>query len=166
MSKLMKRVLLSICLLLSLASSVQAHLQPPITEYVQFSETLCIVKVVSIDKNVVTFSVEEIVKGKPPTVLKLVLGDGSGGIALNSEWLLASTAAKEDTVGWALDGDEGWVNAPIRRVDGTAYLVGNYSFVEPKIGTDISKGMSLEELKELAKKPTDHPRLIILPVAH
>jgi hypothetical protein len=148
-----------------LASQASAHPQPPITFYVQRSGTVCIVKAASIDKNVGTFSVEEIVKGQPPTELRLVIAEVPVAITLNSEWLLAATKRKEDTVGWAIEGDYGWVNAPILRINGKAYLVGNYGYVEPSVGRDVSKGMTVEQLKELAKgPPTNDLRSISLPV--
>jgi len=162
----MKRFFFSICIVLTLVANAEAHDQPPITAYVQSSEMVCVAKAISLDKNVVTFSVEDVVKGKPPTVLKLVIAEVPVAITLGSEWLLASVT-KENTVGWAIGGDYGWVNAPILRVDGKPFLVGNYGYVEPKVGTDVSKGMSLDQLKKLAKgPPTNDLRSIALPVPH
>jgi hypothetical protein len=160
-------MLLSLLAFLLVASNADAHPQPPITAYVQRSETVCIVKATSLDKNVVTFLVEEVVKGKPPTVLKLGIAGEPVAITLGSEWLLASTGASEESVGWADEGDYGWVNAPIVRVDGKPFLVGNYGYLEPKVGQDESKGMSLDQLKKLAKEPpTNDLRSISLPVPH
>jgi len=133
-----------------------AHTQPRITQYVQFSENVCIAQVTAINDGVATFSVREIIKGKPPEILMLRFAPPDKvpwKIVLNSEWLLASTQAKVDSVGWAIKGDCGWVNAPIQRVDGKIHLVGNYGYVDPKLATDPSKGLTLEQLEKLAKTP-------------
>jgi hypothetical protein len=45
------------------------------------------------------------------------------------------------------------VNAPIERVDGKIHLVGNYGLVDPSLAADVSKGLTMEKLKELANKP-------------
>ena len=149
----MIRALFSICLLLSVVSIAQAHYQPPITWYVQFSETVCIAKATVVKTGVVTFTVEEIVKGKPPAVLTLGETKRPAKIIQNSEWLLASTRAKLSSVGWAIKGDEGWVNAPVQRVDGKIHLVGKYGYVDSFLAADASKGLTLEQLKDLAQKP-------------
>jgi hypothetical protein len=149
----MNRALFSVCLLLGIVSVAQAHLQPPITWYVQSSNTVCIAKVTSVNDSEITFTVEEIVKGRPPTFLILRMAEGHREITQNSEWLLASTNSIGRTVGWAMAGDYGWVNAPVQRVDGQIHLVGNYGRVDPSLAVHVSKGLTLEQLKALAKTP-------------
>ena len=149
----MKRIFLLLCLLSVAATSAWAHTQPPITRYVQTSKTVCVVKVTAIEDGVITFTVEEIVKGAPPNVLKLRVVYVPTKITQDSEWLLASTPANENTIGWANKGDYGWVNAPIQRVDGKIHLMGNYGYVDPSLAKDASKGFTLEQMKDLAQKP-------------
>ncbi len=141
----------SASLLLSASSIARAHLQPSIEEYVQFSRTVCIVKVTAISGDEISFSVEEVIKGGPPAILMLkpVFGD----FPLNSEWLLAATGTNQNTVGWAIKGDYGWVNAPIQRVDGKIHLVAYHGLADPTLAADPAKGLTLEQLKELARKP-------------
>ena len=149
----MNRALFSISLLLGLLPTAQAHLQPSITEYVQFSTTVCVAKASAVKDGVITFTVEEIVKGPPPATLTLRVIDVPVAIDLNSEWLLVSTIKNENTLGWANKGDRGWVNAPIQRVDGKIHLVGKYGYIDPDLAANPSKGMTLEQLKDLAKQP-------------
>ena len=149
----MKHALFSLCLLLALATKAEAHIQPPITGYVQFSDTVCIAQATAISNGVITFTVKEIIKGQPPAILTLHVAFVPEPITLNSEWLLASTGRKQDTVGWANKGDFGWVNAPVKRVDGQIRLVGNYGRIDPTLAADPSKGLTLEQLQILAKTP-------------
>ncbi|MCE0498920.1 MAG: hypothetical protein LV481_13350 [Methylacidiphilales bacterium] len=149
----MKRAFFSVCLLLSVVSIAQAHTQFSITLYVQFSKTVCVAKATEVKNSVITFTVEEIVKGQPPAVLTLHAGEGSGKIVQNTEWLLASRGTSENTVGWPMEGDYGWVNAPIQRIDGKIHLVGYHGYIDPTLAADPSKGLTLEQLKDLAKKP-------------
>jgi hypothetical protein len=150
----MKRALL---LLLLVSSSCQAHTQPPITAYVQSSETVCIAKATAIDHDEITFTVEEIIKGEPPTFLTLhVVSFASAEITLNSEWLLASTRGKgssNSTLGWATEGDYGWVNARTERIAGKIFLAGNFGSFLPKLSGDTSKGLTMEQLRELSQIP-------------
>ena len=75
-------------------------------------------------------------------------GDVPTEITTDTEWLLASTGNYRDTVGWEMLGDDGWVNAPIRRVNGQLHLVGQYGYVDLAFA---AKGVPLDQLKELAK---------------
>jgi hypothetical protein len=150
----MKRVLLFFCLLFSATSAAQAHDQPPIEVYVQGSQTVCIAKATSIDKGVVTFSVEEIVKGKPPASLQLkTVGQA---FPVGSEWLLAEGVDHgygPNSVGWVLKGDCAWVDAPVQRISGKIHLVGDYGFVSQQLAADPTKGLDLDQLRALAQKP-------------
>ena len=149
----MKRVLFSAILVLGVVSNIWAHDQPPISLYVQFSKNVCIVKATTINNGVVTFTVENVIKGEAPSILTLKVIEVPVEITVNSEWLLASTGKEDNSVGWAMKGDYGWVNAPIQRVDGKIHLVGKYGYVDPTMAADASKGLNLEQLEDLAKTP-------------
>jgi len=149
----MKSFLLSVVFFSAVISSVSAHPQSPITRYIQSSDTVCVAQVTSISNGVATFSVKEIIKGVPSPTLILRVAWERTPMTQNSEWLLASTRAKEDTVGWAIKGDYGWVNAPVERVEGKIHLVGYYSYEDKDLAANPSKGLTLEQLKELAKTP-------------
>jgi hypothetical protein len=148
----MKKLFILLVVLLASLGQAEAHPQPAITVYLQFCKTACIAKVTSITNGIATFEVEETIKGSPPHVLKLRIAEVPIAITPDSEWLLA-VASGEDSVGWAMGGDYGWVNAPVRRFDGKIHLVGNFGYPIPELSADPTKGLTVEQMKELAQKP-------------
>jgi hypothetical protein len=164
----MKRFLYLFCLLLVISPILRAHTSTPLISYLGSAETVCLVQVISIDGNKITFVVTQILKGKPGASLILLPYPGQQKYVPKSEWLLVSCSAGDKrTVGWALDGDCGWIPGTVVRKDNEIYIQDwtlNIPGGPPPTFTkgvpvdtasDGTKGFTLESIKTfLTKNPS------------
>jgi hypothetical protein len=131
--------------------------------YFPVADTIYHVRVASVEKDKVTFSVVEALRGRPSG--DLCLGrDGLYDFKKDDEWMLLSCESwrkgyRNDVVGSFMKGDIGWICAPVFRGDGKAYVSDSLYDPEKKTGVfDKKFGLwdciTLEHFKQmLAGKP-------------
>jgi hypothetical protein len=120
----MKRVLFFFFLLLAASPLAQAHPGSPIADYLPPAGNVYLAQVSSIDSGKITFAVTGVLRGK--LVQSLVLSPYLGSreaYTLKSEWLLVSCVPGSNSVGWAMEGDCGWIPAKVVRQGGKVYIV-------------------------------------------
>jgi len=111
----MKRLLFVALALFAFIRLADAHaFAPPGVASVAASDAVYLVRVASVKDGKVTFSITEVLRGKPQDSLSLT--PYTGGFEVNSEWILVHhVGGFKDCVGWALKGDCEWLPVRITR---------------------------------------------------
>jgi hypothetical protein len=119
----MKRFLVLIWLMLILGPLATAEPALPLPKYLDAAENICIAKVTSVDGYKLTFTVTDVLRGKPDHIIHVTRAGGSENYVLSSEWLLLSCSyGLENSVGWDEDRPAAWIPGAITHSGNQTYI--------------------------------------------
>ena len=121
------KLLLALILLFLAAAPAHAAPEGPLSLYFPSADSVYLVRVVSVDKNTVTFSVTEALRGAPVATLTLTAREVT--FKKDTEWMLLSAPGwrdgqDKDVVGDFMEGRCGWIFAGVKRDGATTYVAG------------------------------------------
>jgi hypothetical protein len=113
----MMRFFIGCLLFLALSRLVPASIDGPATSYFAYADTIYLVHVISVEKDLATFSITEDLRGKPLKILTLKT-EFPAAFTPNTDWLLVSCSPwrevpRGDVVGDFFKGTVGWRFAPV-----------------------------------------------------
>lgn len=161
----MKRFFFILCLLLMYAPLAKAELAMPLPNYFGSAEKICIARVTAVSGAEITFTVTEILRGKPDRVIQVTRAGGAENYVQNSEWLLVSCSyGLENSVGWDEDRPAVWIPGAVIRKDNQIYITDWTSRIPPSdkqpfgiawdTAPDGTRCLTLDHIKLLLK---EHP---------
>lgn len=155
----MKLLLLFIWCLLAVNSIALAHNYTPAISFLPSAQDVYLATVTSVDNNNnVTFTVNEVLRGKP--VPSLILKPCfNNKYALTSQWVLASCSlGSKDSVGLTINGYCGWIPMAVMRKDGQPFLMKGgeelmgIDNMVLDMASDGTKGLFLDHVRRLLKQ--------------
>jgi hypothetical protein len=147
-----KMFLLALCLLGVHSFAAGFVFQSPLT-FIPSAENVYLVTVTSVVPDKVTFTVNEILRGKP--VPSLILRPWMGErYVVGSYWILVSYSkgVDKDIVGLDPERRCGWIPISVMRKDGQSFVMAQTDWVEGvnlDMASDGTKGLTLEHVKRL-----------------
>ena len=140
------------------APRLQASKEGPLSSYFPGADSVYLVKVVSVDKDKVVFSITEPLRGPAITTLTLK-PEFDLTFKKDSEYVILSalgwrTGQRGGLVGSFMKGDIGWIYSPVERDGKDVYVYGNAMengrFVNDKPADDHGWGwLTLDHFKRL-----------------
>ena len=152
----MKSLALMCLLVLGLSHGALAAQEGPLSSYLSHADSIYLVKVTSLQGNNATLSVTETLRGNHTSSLSLAV---DYALKKDTEWVILSCASwrvgfHKDFVGDFLDGNCGWIYAPILREGNTIYVRGDATeaghFVNDK-KKDGTPWLKLDHFKQLIR---------------
>ena len=156
----MKRLLLLAFCLMQMNSLATAYsFQSPLT-FIPSSEDVYLVTVIRFSADKVTFAINEVLRGKRLTVLKLKPWK-ENQYRVGSYWLLVSDSkgASPDCVGFDPKESCGWIPMSVNRKDGQSFIIAETDQVDGiqlDMASDGTKGLTIDHVRKLVKHgPSD-----------
>jgi hypothetical protein len=152
----MKRMILLAIYLFQINSFGDGYtFQSPLT-FIPSAKTVYLVTVTSVVPDKVTFTVNEVLRGKPVPELGLKPWMGNK-YRVGSYWILASDShgADNNLVGFEPKRSCGWIPMSVSRKDGQSFIVAEADWVEGvnlDMASDGTKGLTLEHVRRLLQQ--------------